>query len=598
MIFPSEAVEGVEHYSFLCKKRNCRHAISAAFNTVFSLFALPLSILLQLTFHFFYGHTSREAALESSTSLSSVHRWWHVLSLFTLHWLKKNQEKIGGEGKVVEVDEAIVRRRKYKKGRKKKEMWVVGGIERGAGGKGRAFIEVVKDRTKETLEGVIVRNVERGTKIYTDCWAGYNGLEAAGFPHRTVNHSTNYVNPEDPDVHTQHIENLWSVLRRYWKFRGTQATLLETRISTFLFHRRFGLDFRRIFIELSRFSLRDYAETDRMEEELRRREEEVEEEEKDATKLAKDLLGPGLSEVEKEELRRKEEEDQKRKEEQRRKEEEELRDVPQFDDDEEEDEDDDAGAADDVGADDDGAAAEVDAADGVDADDDGVAADAAGAADDAGAEDDAGAVEDEGAADVGSYEPTREWKESEAELDEARAREDKQREIRQARRRHVYQWDLMGGAEEEALTYNRRGREPEEEETDTSEYEEGSDSTQETEDEDPGNRLRRGRTLAACPPGLQRHKEIVLGRLEARRLDAAAKRKRIVQHYEDQKKKEEAVREKKEIEADETDDESVMEEGRKKGKQAKKKVKAKQKIQAKKGGTQKKKRVSAKRGKA
>jgi hypothetical protein len=141
--------------------------------------------------------------------------------------------------------------------------------------------------------------------LYTDCWAGYNGLEAAGFPHRTVNHSQHYVAPEDPDVHTQHIENLWSVLRRFWKFGGTYAPQLEERIARFAFHRAFGTDFASIFRTLGRFSRTAYLDTKKTAEELRRVEEKLEEEEAKARKLAIDLLGEGLSEVEEEELKRK-----------------------------------------------------------------------------------------------------------------------------------------------------------------------------------------------------------------------------------------------------------------------------------------------------
>jgi hypothetical protein len=48
--------------------------------------------------------------------------------------------------------------------------------------------------------------------VYTDGWSGYAGLEQfKNFTHETVNHINQYVNGR---VHTQGIENFWSLLKR------------------------------------------------------------------------------------------------------------------------------------------------------------------------------------------------------------------------------------------------------------------------------------------------------------------------------------------------------------------------------------------------
>ena len=86
------------------------------------------------------------------------------------------------------------------------QQWLFGGVERESG---KFFIELVPDRRRETLERVLLRHVEPGMTVYSDEWRSYRQLARLGFVHRTVNHSRNFVNPDEPDVHTQTIECLW-----------------------------------------------------------------------------------------------------------------------------------------------------------------------------------------------------------------------------------------------------------------------------------------------------------------------------------------------------------------------------------------------------
>lgn len=48
---------------------------------------------------------------------------------------------------------------------------------------------VVKNRTKETLEKLILENVELGTEIITDNWKSYSGIGQLGFTHKVLNKS-------------------------------------------------------------------------------------------------------------------------------------------------------------------------------------------------------------------------------------------------------------------------------------------------------------------------------------------------------------------------------------------------------------------------
>ena len=71
--------------------------------------------------------------------------------------------------------------------------------------------KVIPNVNRETLQNEILRNVERGSKVYTDAAQGYYNLAEKQFVHDTVNHLQEYVRGQ---VHTQGIENFWSLLKR------------------------------------------------------------------------------------------------------------------------------------------------------------------------------------------------------------------------------------------------------------------------------------------------------------------------------------------------------------------------------------------------
>ncbi len=69
---------------------------------------------------------------------------------------------------------------------------------------------ILPDRTRKTLYAHIGSCVEPGSHLYSDDWGGYTGLES-DYAHETVNHAVEYVSGR---VHTNGIENFWSLLKR------------------------------------------------------------------------------------------------------------------------------------------------------------------------------------------------------------------------------------------------------------------------------------------------------------------------------------------------------------------------------------------------
>ena len=57
--------------------------------------------------------------------------------------------------------------------------------------------------------------------ILTDSWGGYVSLAEVGYSHGMVNHSKNFVHPDNKFIHTQKVENLWRWLKDFLKKKGT-----------------------------------------------------------------------------------------------------------------------------------------------------------------------------------------------------------------------------------------------------------------------------------------------------------------------------------------------------------------------------------------
>jgi len=147
----------------------------------------------------------------------------------------RNSEKLGGPGKVVEIDESKFGKRKYNVGRIFQGQWVFGGIERGSK---KLFMVAVPSRDTETLLAIIKEWIEPGTTIISDCWKAYNCLSSEGYRHLTVNHSLNFVDA-DTGAHTQNIESNWRAAKAAVPKFGNRRHFFPGYLARYLFIRRF-----------------------------------------------------------------------------------------------------------------------------------------------------------------------------------------------------------------------------------------------------------------------------------------------------------------------------------------------------------------------
>ncbi|KII73733.1 hypothetical protein RF11_09636 [Thelohanellus kitauei] len=95
--------------------------------------------------------------------------------------LSSLEERIGGPGIFVEIDECNLFKRKNH---------VFGAVKRND--IFREIMVIVVDRKRDTLLPIIQNHIEPGSIIKSNKWASYNGLEAAGYTHLTVCQRRNF----------------------------------------------------------------------------------------------------------------------------------------------------------------------------------------------------------------------------------------------------------------------------------------------------------------------------------------------------------------------------------------------------------------------
>ena len=99
----------------------------------------------------------------------------------------------GRKHKHVRDESCFILLLQHHQGRHVKPRWVFGIVSLDLPNKPLFFY--VKKRNAQTLLTIIRRHIPVGSTIVTDGWAAYRDLTACGYLHLTVNHSTNFVDP-------------------------------------------------------------------------------------------------------------------------------------------------------------------------------------------------------------------------------------------------------------------------------------------------------------------------------------------------------------------------------------------------------------------
>ena len=111
----------------------------------------------------------------------------------------------------------------------------------GTSGKGasRVVLKVVDTTRKAELQGQVRQYVLKGAEVHTDALKSYEGL-ADEYTHNVIDHAVEYVRG---NVHTNGLENFWSLLKR--TIKGTYVSVEPFHLFRYLDEQAFRFNERK-----------------------------------------------------------------------------------------------------------------------------------------------------------------------------------------------------------------------------------------------------------------------------------------------------------------------------------------------------------------
>lgn len=144
-LWKSESV--ADKYRWRCGKgkrgQRCNATRSLRHSSWFTKSKLTIQEIMLLTYDIMNQVPSKTIQKELGIEQQTACDWFQFCREVVLDFIETKSEMIGGEGKVVEIDESKFGKRKYHRGHYVKGQWVFGGVERGTG---RTFLVAVPER--------------------------------------------------------------------------------------------------------------------------------------------------------------------------------------------------------------------------------------------------------------------------------------------------------------------------------------------------------------------------------------------------------------------------------------------------------------------
>lgn len=220
----------------------CRARVSATSGTIFDKTRYPLQTWFHVMWHV-VGQKNGVSALglQREIGMGSYQTAWAWMHKLRRAMVNPDRSRIGGPGETVEIDETFVGgiRSKARGGRSPLGKAVVAiAVDARPG---RVRLERLPNTAKDTMTEFVLSNVERGSIVHTDAYAGYNDLGRYDFRHTLTNMSS--ADALDAHVSMPHAHRVASLLKR-WLLGTHQGGMSREQLDyyldefTFRFNRR------------------------------------------------------------------------------------------------------------------------------------------------------------------------------------------------------------------------------------------------------------------------------------------------------------------------------------------------------------------------
>ncbi len=227
---------------FRCKQYECRKQFTVTVGTVFERSRVPLNKWLMATYLM--------CSSKKGVSAHQVHRTVGVTyktAWFMCHRIREAMKDesgtvFGSGGGLVEVDETQMRSPKghYNGAELGKLKYVVSLVDRET----KQVRSVKVDNVSiANMKPILEKNISREAQLMTDGAGLYKPFSHRFAAHHTVNHTQGeYVRKDNPTIHTNTVENYFSVFKRGMK--GTYQHCKEAHLNRYLSEFDFRYNYR------------------------------------------------------------------------------------------------------------------------------------------------------------------------------------------------------------------------------------------------------------------------------------------------------------------------------------------------------------------
>jgi transposase-like protein len=231
-----------------CKERHPRKQFSAKVGTIFEDSPLPLDkwfVAIWAIANCKNGISSYELGRSIGVTQKTA---WHMLHRIRLAMTAGTFDKFDG---ITEADETYVggasknmhahkRAKRITGSAANDKVAVMGLLERTNGNvPSRVYARTIRDANAKVLQAAVRAHVEPGSILMTDSLLSYRGL-SRDYLHGYVNHAQEYVRGM---IHTNGIENFWSLLKRTVK--GTYVSVDPLHMDRYLGEQTFRFNARK-----------------------------------------------------------------------------------------------------------------------------------------------------------------------------------------------------------------------------------------------------------------------------------------------------------------------------------------------------------------
>lgn len=206
--------------------QHCGHHLHPMVGTIFEKSRTPLQLWFYAIFLFTntrHGVSAKELQRQLGVTYKTAFRMGHKIREHMA--AIDGDEPLGGDGEIVEVDEAYVGGASKGRGGggvgSGNKTIVLGMVERGD--EGRSIMKVIPDTKQATMHEAVSENVVPGAEIHADMHTGYNKLKRDGYDVKRISKETmGYVHE---GVTVNAVENFWRHLK--CSIQGTHISVSQ-----------------------------------------------------------------------------------------------------------------------------------------------------------------------------------------------------------------------------------------------------------------------------------------------------------------------------------------------------------------------------------